>query len=153
MPPIGAWHRLEVGNLEIQNRQRQAVLVSSLSAPDLRLRLLQLRLAELHDGGQAQLVTGLGKVKGKVGLLQKLLADIEALVSGAGVEPASADVAGNAVLEVAQLLLGSLSPQLGFAGAVEEAIKSLCARLRAQLQQYKGSVWETGFTKLREEDG
>jgi hypothetical protein len=42
---------------------------------NLRLDLLQLRLAQFHDGGQAELVAGLGQVERQVGLLQKLLAD------------------------------------------------------------------------------
>ena len=62
----------EVGYLEIQNCQRQPVLVSSLGAPDLRLGLLQLSLAEFHDGGQAEFVAGLGEIQGQARLLEKL---------------------------------------------------------------------------------
>ena len=62
--------RSEIGNLEVQNRQRQTVLIRSLGAADLGLRLLQLRLAQFHDGGQAELVARLGQLERQVAITQ-----------------------------------------------------------------------------------
>src|SRR5579862_4404774 len=114
LPSLGYLARLEVGNLEVQNRHGQPVLVVGLGIADLRLGLLQLCLAQFHDGSQAKFVAGLRKVQRQVGLLQKLTADVEPLISRGGVEPAGAHVAGDTVLQVSQLLLGGLGLQLGF---------------------------------------
>lgn len=86
---------------------------------------LQLSLAELDDGGQPKLVAGLREVEGQIGLRQQLPADVEALLGGRGIKPTGADVAGDVVLQVAQLLLGGLGAELRFAGArrVKEAVK------------------------------
>jgi len=45
----------EISDLKVQHCQRQTVLVDGLGAADQRLGLLQLRLAQFHDGGQASL--------------------------------------------------------------------------------------------------
>jgi len=45
----------EISDLKVQHCQRQTVLVDGLGAADQRLGLLQLRLAQFHDRGQASL--------------------------------------------------------------------------------------------------
>ena len=64
-------------NLEAQYRLRDAVLILRGSKLNLRLRLLQLRLAQLDDRAQAQVVAVLRQPQGQIRLINELLADAD----------------------------------------------------------------------------
>ena len=81
-------------------------MVAGVGIGDLGFGLGKLGLAELDDGGEAEVVALLGEVEGETGLLAELLGDGEALVSTLGVFPGDADVARDAVAEVHEFQAG-----------------------------------------------
>src|SRR5690349_11979141 len=83
------------GGLVAKHCLGKAVVVSSLRFAYFRLRLLQLRLAELDDRTQSELVPCLCQVEGKVRLIQQLLRDRQPIVGRIGIEPAGAHIARN----------------------------------------------------------
>ena len=129
--------------LILQNGQSEAVVVTCVNIADLRLGLLQLRLAEFDDRTQPQPVAGLGKIEGEVGLLEQLLGYGEAIIGGLGIEPTVTHVAGDAGHEVAQSFLRGLSPQRGFAcpRAEEKAIEDRNVHVYANRAVPTGNNW------------
>src|SRR5579864_1475037 len=95
----------------------ETVVVSSLGIADFGLRLLKLRLAQLNDGTQPQLVSRLCQVERQIRLIQQLLRDGQPAVCGACVEPAGSYITRNSVAHVAQTLVSGLRPEVCFAGS------------------------------------
>src|SRR5262249_14658894 len=103
-----------------QLRLRDPIPVPRLRVADLGARLLELRLRELDDRGEPQLVAAAREGEGGVRLLEQLRGDLEASVGGARVQPARLDVADDLVPELQEPLARGLRPILGFLGARAE---------------------------------
>ena len=65
---------------------------------NVRIRLLQFRLAKLHDGSQSQLVPRLRQFQRQVGLLFQLLGNRQSLVRILAVQPAIPHIARDVIL-------------------------------------------------------
>src|ERR1700746_1105996 len=78
---------------------------------NLGLCLLQLCLAQLNDGTQANFVSRLGEIEGQVALVDKLLSYIDPVERSNRIQPTGTNLVGDAVLEVTQLFLRGLRPQ------------------------------------------
>src|SRR5579863_2861623 len=103
--------------LVAHHRERGLVGVARVGKADLCLGLRQLRLGQIDDAAEAYLVSRLGQFERSIGLVEKLLGDADALESDLRVEDRGADVAGNDVAQIANLLLGGLGVEVGFPGA------------------------------------
>ena len=99
-----------------QDGQRQTILKPSLRAADFGLSLLKLRLAQLNDRTQSQFVAGLGKVKRLICLRQQLITDADPIEGCACSQPTGANVARDAVAEIAESLAHRSGAQVGFLG-------------------------------------
>ena len=73
---------------------------------DLGLGDVQLRLRQLDDRRQAQIVTALRQFQGQGGLAKKLRGDIDALVRVVGAGPSYANIPADPFLLIAQALIG-----------------------------------------------
>src|SRR5579885_1417611 len=113
----GAGDSAEDPCLEVQHGAANLVIVSRRGAADLGRRLVQLRLVELHDGNQAQVIAGLGQAAGSSRLLEKAGDYIQSPEGGLSVEPGHLHVIGNSNFEVSDLLCGRLRLQVGLGPA------------------------------------
>ena len=95
---------LQSDRLVAKHSQSEAVFIACLCVADLRLRLLQLRLAQFDDRAQSQLVARLGQVKRLIGLVQELSSDAHTFVSSVSIQPCSADVTRDPVAQICGLL-------------------------------------------------
>src|SRR5271168_4958359 len=109
--PLFSWF---CSDLIIQQRQRIPVIVLRLRVHNLSLRLLQLRLAEFHNGTESEGIAGLGEVESEVGGVEQLFGDIHAIECSVGVEPTGAYVTGDAGAQVNQTAALGLRAQIGF---------------------------------------
>src|SRR6185437_6109259 len=85
--------------------ERSGVCVTSIADGNLRLGLRQLRLGQLHDAAQAELIAPLREIESHVGLSQHLPRHADALKCVLRVEHRSAYIARDAVTQIPQLLL------------------------------------------------
>ena len=83
---------------------RQAILVFGVGVLDVRIRFSQFGLSKFYDGAETEMVAGLCEVEREAGLLAELLCDEETLESAAGILPGVANVAGDVVAGIQQLL-------------------------------------------------
>src|SRR5580704_91224 len=136
----GSRHLLHSTQLIIQIGRLTFVVVLRADLLDLSLGQTQLRLAEFNDRAQAQPVPPFRQIESLRGLVQQLLGEGKPLVGGNDVEPASPDVLGDAVLEVAKKLFLRASPRrrFGVFGIEESSVKKgdidveTCCRVTAR---------------------
>src|SRR5665213_632295 len=79
--------------LETESGEVGLVVEAGVGIFDLRLGLLQLSLAQLHDGADAEVVACLREIERGVGLIQQLRGDGHALLRRLHGEPCGANVA------------------------------------------------------------
>ncbi len=77
------------------------VFVFRVQVLNLRRCLSELRLGQLNNGCQAQIVSGLGQIESQVGLNQELLSGRNRFKGGASVGLCDANVPRDAVLFIA----------------------------------------------------
>lgn len=95
-----------------QRSQCETIIVSGLHVAHLRLGLLELGMVQTDQGTKTEFVARLGPIERLIRLLEKLLRNSEAVVSGVCVEPSHANVPHDAVPQVFVLLLDSLRSQV-----------------------------------------
>src|SRR5208283_1631648 len=112
--------------LEVHVDALRLVVVPGGGVGDLRGGKVELRLAQLYDGSEAQVVSALGKVHGKLRLLEQLLRERHAVMGRGGVQVGNADIADDAVLLIVDVCAGGLGLEFGFglAGLEEAAIEN-----------------------------
>ena len=89
----------------------EQVIVTCVYGRDCCLGALKLCLAELDDGAQSELVSGLREGQSSCGLCSELICDTDAPKCGCGVECSYTDIAGDAVRKLLRLLLSSMLTQ------------------------------------------
>ena len=104
---------------------RQAILEFRIGVLDVGFRFLQFGLREFDDRAETQVIAGFCKVEGEVSLLPELLCDGETFESAAGILPGVANVAGDVVASVQELLSMGFGLEIGSFAAcvVEKTIK------------------------------
>src|ERR1039458_8390182 len=96
--------------LEIDVDALRLIVVAGGGVGNLRGGEVELRLAQLHDGSQPQIVPALRQIHGKLRLLEQLLRKGHAVMGGGGVQVCNADVADHDRMALTQELLRQ--PQL-----------------------------------------
>jgi hypothetical protein len=96
----------------VQRSQCETIIVSGLHVAHLRLCLLELGMVKTDQETKTEFVARLGPIERLIRLLEKLLRNSEAVVSGVCVEPSHANVPHDAVPQVFVLLLDSLRSQV-----------------------------------------
>jgi len=94
--------------LEVHVDALRLVVVPGSGVGDLRGGEVELRLAQLHDGSEAEVVSALGKVHGELRLLDQLLRKLHAAIGCSGVQVRNADIADDAILEIVDVFDGGL---------------------------------------------
>src|SRR5664279_2945197 len=105
----------------MQDRDRHPILRSGICVADGGLSLLKLRLTELDDRAEAELITCLREFERRVGLLQQFTGYCYALQRCVRVEPCSPDIANYLVTEITRPLVSGLHLQPSFGGLGGEA--------------------------------
>src|ERR1039458_8143320 len=77
---------MQNSRLEVHVDVLRLVVVPGGGVGDLRGGEVELRLAQLHDGCEAEVISALGKVHGKFRLLEQLLRKRHAVIGGCGVQ-------------------------------------------------------------------
>src|ERR1035441_11035584 len=91
---------MQNSRLEVHVDALRLVVIPGGGVGDLRGGKVELRLAQLHDGSEAQVVSALGKVHGELRLLAQPLRERHPVLGGGGVSVGKADSAEAAGLLV-----------------------------------------------------
>ena len=100
-----------MAGLEPHHRQRSLIGVAGIGKGNLGLRLGQLRLGELNNAAQADLVSCLRKIEGHVRFVQHLLRHADPLERVLRVQHSSTQIARDLVAQVAHLFAGCIGAQ------------------------------------------
>src|SRR5579885_3235487 len=104
--------RLSQGaDLVFERAPLRLIVIARAGLSDLRGGQIQLRLAELDDGAEAEIVAALRELERHLGLIQQLVGQAEPLIAIQGVEVGDLNIADHAVLEILDALLGAALTQ------------------------------------------
>jgi hypothetical protein len=117
---------LRCGYGKCEDNLGQAILVFGVGVLDVGFGFLEFGLGKFDDGAETKVVAGLRKVEREAGLFAELLGDGKSFKSAAGVLPGVANVTGDVVAGVEQLLAIGFGLEVGGFGArvVEESVEN-----------------------------
>src|SRR5215472_3355940 len=128
--------------LKIQSGNLCFVIVLGRGLVDLRLGLVELRLTQLYDRAQSEPVARLGQLESIIRLLEQLLRHRQTLKTGVGVEPRLPDIADNAVLQIAQVLILYLRLKIRFGSQSSELVSVEQRYVHVESRRGVSGPWE-----------
>ena len=113
IPRAGVGDLPQCAHLKIQHRQLRLIIVARAGLLNFRLGFVELRLAELDDRTQPQVIARIREFQRPRRLIEQLIRHREPLKGGIRVEPGSAHISDYPVLQIVQVLLLRLGPRGG----------------------------------------